>query len=129
MTHELSDLQRSAYELGGRDPGVAIDCLGLVGEIARRRGLPPPDGWPSIRDSWLQGRLDTCSGFPAGWVRQEPGTRLADLDVLLFVQRGRPGCAIVDRGLVWTANAAAGVTATPLNRWAVVHTELWRFLP
>lgn len=127
MTHEHADLMASRYALGARAPGEAIDCLGLVGEIARRRGLPPPDGWPSIRESWLQGRLDTATGFPEGWARQEPGTTVRDLDVLLFVRRGRPGCAIVDRGLVWTAEPGAGVTATPLNRWAVAHSELWRW--
>jgi hypothetical protein len=121
------DLLHSRYELGARLPGVALDCLGVVGEIARRRGLPPPDGWPSLRESWLQGRLDTSSGFPHGWERQPEGTGVVDLDVLLFVRRGRPGCAIVDRGRVWTAEPLIGVTCVPIHRWAIAHHELWRF--
>lgn len=121
------DLLRTPYELGGRQPGAALDCLGVVGEVAKRRGLPPPDGWPSLRESWLQGRLDTSSGFPQGWTRQPPGTVVADLDVLLFVRRGRPGCAIVDRGLVWTAQPLIGVTCIQLNRWSIAYHELWRF--
>ena len=127
MTADLRDILHTPYELGGRTVGVGIDCLGTVAEVARRRGLPPPDGWPSIRDAWQRGEIATATGFPAGWRRQPAGTALQDLDVLLFFSGDHPWCAIVDGGMVVTAHPKTGPHARPLNRWRLAPAEVWRY--
>lgn len=129
MTAHLRDLLHTPYELGGRQVGVGIDCLGTVAEVARRRGLPPPDGWPSIRAAWENGTLAAASGFPDGWIRMPAATGLRDGDVLLFVSGAHPWCAIVDAGFVISAHPDRGPYAVPMQRWREAPVELWRFLP
>ncbi len=124
---DLRDILHTPYRLGGRLVGIELDCLGVVGEVARRRGLPPPDGWPSIRRDWEQGRIETASGFPAGWVRQPMPCALQDGDVLVFVVGHRPGCAIVHDGWVVTAEPGRGVYRTDLSRWNIAPAEVWRW--
>ena len=128
MIAELRDILTSPFVRGGRRVGTALDCLGLVGAIAARRGLPPPDGWASIRAKWLRGELDVASGFPDGWERQAPGTTLRDGDVLVYVRGGVPGCAIVDSGHVCTTSPDTGGYACPLHRWSLPPSEVWRFV-
>lgn len=127
MIAELRDILMTPFVRGGRRIGTALDCLGLVGAVAARRGLPPPDGWASIRAKWLHGELDTASGFPDGWVRQAPGTVLRDGDVLVYVRSRLPGCAIVDSGHVLTTSPDTGAYACPLHRWTIPPAEVWRF--
>ena len=128
MTADLRDILTSPWERGGRQIGTALDCLGVVGAVAARRGLPPPDGWASIRAAWERGELDAASGFPAGWQRQPPGTPLKNGDVLVYVRGGVPGCAIVDSDMVLTSSPGTGAYACPLRRWPVPPQEVWRFV-
>ena len=129
MTPELRDILHTPYKLGGRAVGTGIDCLGVVGEIARRRGLPSPDGWPSIRDAWERGEIDSASGFPPGWRQVEPPCELCDHDVLLFFHPV-PWCAIVDDGYVWSASHLQGSAyCVPAFRWRTVPSEVWRWSP
>ncbi len=132
MTPDLRDILHTPYELGGRTVGVGIDCLGVVGAIAHRRGMAPPDGWPSIRAAWERGEIDSASGFPPGWtaVLEVPApTQWCDGDVLLF-QEPYPWCSIVDGGHVWSASHLQGSAyCVPLYRWRTMPTELWRWMP
>lgn len=127
MTADLQDILRTPYVLGGRTIGVELDCLGVTGAVAARRGMPPPDGWASIQASWARGEIDAASGFPPGWTRQPPGTGLQNGDVLVYVRGGVPGCAIVDSGMVMTSSPATGAYACPLRRWPIPPQEVWRF--
>jgi hypothetical protein len=127
MSADLRDVLGSPFVRGGRQVGVALDCLGVVGAVAARRGLPPPDGWASIKAAWERGEIDAASGFPAGWTRQPPGTVLQSGDVLVYVRGGWPGCAIVDGGLVLTSSPETGAYACPLQRWQIKPQEVWRF--
>lgn len=127
MTSDLRDILTSPFVRGGRLVGVALDCLGVVGAVAARRGLPPPDGWASIKAAWERGELAAASGFPAGWTRQPPGTPLQNGDVLVYVRSGWPGCAIVDGDMVLTSSPGTGAYACPLRRWQIPPQEVWRF--
>ena len=126
MTADMRDVLHTPYVLGGRTVGIELDCLGVVGEVARRRGLPAPDGWPSILKAMKEGRV--ASGFPPGWRRQSPPFRLQDGDVLVL-PGDHPGCAIVHGGRVYTAHPDAGVHAIALSRWNRAASEVWRFEP
>lgn len=127
-TAEFRDLLATPYALGGRTIGVGIDCLGIVGEIARRRGIPAPDGWPSIRAAWQRGEIDAATGFPAGWRRvHDCGLVFEELDVLLFFSP-HPWCAIVDGGRLWSASELQGSAyCLPLSRLHRDPDEVWRF--
>lgn len=127
MTADLRDILTSPFVRGGRQVGVALDCLGVVGAVAARRGLPPPDGWASIKAAWERGELAAASGFPAGWTRQPSGTPLQSGDVLVYVRSGWPGCAIVDGDMVLTSSPGTGAYARPLRRWPIPPQEVWRF--
>jgi hypothetical protein len=129
MSADLRDILHTPYKLGGRTVGVELDCLGVVGELARRRGWPPPDGWPSIRDAWESGVIDAASGFPAGWRRQPKDAALADGDVLVFIHRGRQGCAMVHRGYIASAAPVIGCYFLPIDRWEIEPAEVWRWQP
>jgi cell wall-associated NlpC family hydrolase len=130
MSPDMRDILHTPYVLGGRVIGTGLDCLGVVGAIAQRRGVPPPDGWPSIRAAWEQGKLPTASGFPAGWHRQPEDVVLADGDVLLFFGPGHPWCAIIDGGHLWSSSAAVGgAYCMPLSRWHRDPNEVWRWQP
>lgn len=122
----MRDLLATPYKLGGRTVGAELDCLGVVGEIARRRGLPAPDGWPSIVRAVAEGAVAT--GFPIGWARVTPIPQMQDGDVLVLPGL-HPGCAIVHEGRVWTARPEAGVHAVPIERWGQAPSEVWRFCP
>src|SRR5688572_15752383 len=50
MTLDLADVRRTSYELGGRAPGVGLDCLGVCLVIAERLGIPSPDPWRAIAE-------------------------------------------------------------------------------
>jgi cell wall-associated NlpC family hydrolase len=99
----MRDVLHTPYVLGGREIGAGLDCLGVVSIIARRRGLPPPDGWPSIRAAWERGELPTATGFPIGWRRQQPIRDLRDGDVLLYFGPGAP--VVCDRAQTGTSGA------------------------
>lgn len=125
---EVADLLRSRYELGAREPGRSIDCLGVVIVLAQRMGLCAPDPWPAIRNAWADGR-DCTSGFPPCWVRLTDSEPWQDGDVLLFHGR-HPGAGIVCRGHVWTANEEVGAAfCRPANRWQRRPAEVWRHDP
>lgn len=121
---DVSDIMRTPYVLGGRTVGEAIDCLGVVGEVARRRGLPAPDGWPSILRAVAKG--DAATGFPPGWARLADGEQWCDGDVLVL-PGAHPGCAIINDGFVLTARPGAGVHAVLLYRWSQKPSQVWRF--
>lgn len=130
MSADLRDVLHTPYQLGGRSVGVGLDCLGACGEIARRRGRPAPDGWPSIRAAWERGEIDSASGFPAGWVKQPDGVALQDGDFLLYFGVGHPWCAIVDGGNVYSSSSEVGSGyCLPLHRWRRPADEVWRFQP
>lgn len=124
MNVPTQDILRTPYRLGGRTVGAELDCLGVVGEIARRRGLPAPDGWPSILRAMAEG--SPASGFPAGWFRIAAGSPWQEGDVLVL-PGVHPGCAIVHDGRIWTARPGAGVHAVPIARWSQAPSQVWRF--
>ena len=127
----MRDVLHTPFKLGGREVGKGIDCLGVVAEIARRRGLPAPDGWPSIRAAWERGELPSATGFPKGW-RRIPHVDLRDGDVLLFFGPEHPWSAILHGGHIWSATpdrdgTAGYVYCIPIARWTRSPDELWRF--
>lgn len=124
MSFATEDILRTPYKLGGRTVGVELDCLGTVEEIARRRGVPAPGGWPDILKAVAEGR--TATGFPEGWCRVLPPVRLRDGDVMVL-PGDHPGCAIVHEGRVFTARPEAGVHAVLLHRWSQTPSEVWRY--
>jgi len=129
MTADLRDILHTPYELGGRTPGIGLDCLGVVGEIARRRGMAPPDGWPSIRDAWEHDEIEASTGFPPGWVKQDPVVGVEDGDVLLFFEP-HAWCSIVDGGMLWSASHEQGSCfCMPLFRLRRKPIEVWRWQP
>lgn len=120
----------SAYQAGGRAVGVVLDCLGVVHAICAHRGLPAPDGFPSMAAMLREGRVRAASGFPPGWQQIGTSERWEDLDVLVYhgAAAPEPWCAVLDRGLVWTAHRDRGVYSVPSHRWPTRGiTELWRF--
>lgn len=124
----MRDILHTPYALGGREIGAGLDCLGVVNAIAARRGLPPPDGWPSIRAAWERGELATATGFPAGWRRQWHLGEFHDGDVLLYHGPGHPWAAIVHAGCVWSSSEDVGSAyCMPVSRWRRPPDELWRF--
>lgn len=123
-----SDLRRTPYLEGGRRVGHGIDCLGVVLEVAACLGLPAPDPWPQIEIAWRAGRLESCTGFPAGWRRLVPPPRPADWrqgDVLLYYG-SHPWSAIMWEGHVWSAQPHVGVYSRPVHRWRRTPAEHWR---
>jgi len=120
----------TAYRLGGRIPGVGLDCLGVTIAICRLRNLPAPDPWGQIRAAWLEGKGVAATGFPAGWIKiDDPAEVIRDGDVLIFAGN-RQGVAIVHEGQVWTADAAAErVYRYPVFRLEKRPSEVWRFAP
>lgn len=126
---EFRDLLHTPYATGGRQVGVELDCLGVVGEIARRRGALPPDGWESIRIAIADGTLSAASGFPPGWKRQGDEVEIRDGDVLVYYG-AHPWCAIVHGGYVWSASAKfRHPYRLPAHRWTKVPDEVWRWAP
>lgn len=126
---EFRDLLHTPYVVGGRQVGVELDCLGVVGEIARRRGAAPPDGWVSIERAIADGNMKAATGFPAGWHRQADDEAIQNGDVLVYYG-DHPWCAIVHDGYVWSASAKMGaVYRIPAHRWSKVPAEVWRWAP
>jgi hypothetical protein len=127
---ETTDVLRSSYELGAREPGRRLDCLGTVLVLAERMGLCAPDPWRSIRRSWIEGGLQCGSGFPPCWVRlTDTKAPWRDGDVLLFFGR-HPWSAIICNGHVWSADEDVGsVYCRPVSRWSKQPAEVWRHDP
>lgn len=127
MTADVRDILHTPYELGGTIVGVGLDCYTATCAVARRRGLPPPDLVPSIREAALRGEIPT--GFPAGWESVPVPFVLQDGDILLGYGV-HPWSAIVHDGRVISASETAGcVYAVPLHRWRKPPSEVWRFRP
>lgn len=128
---DTTGLLGTPYALGGRKPGVAIDCLGTTLELARRMGLCAPDPWLQIEHAWRARAMDSFTGFPRCWGRlceAEP-SRIRDGDVLLSFAP-RPWAAIVCDGHVWSASLEVGsVFCVPLLRWHAPPAEVWRHDP
>jgi hypothetical protein len=123
---DLADVLRTPYVLGGREPGVGLDCLGTVIEIARRRNLCAPDPWRAILDAWGRGTLEARTGFPPCWQRQIDGEPIYDDDVLLFYG-AHQWCAIVIDGWLWSADEKVGtVYRVPVSRLPRWPNEVWR---
>jgi len=125
---ETGDVLRSRYQLGGRDPGRVLDCLGTTLVIARRLQLCSHDPWRSIRRAWIAG--ESCaSGFPSCWVRLADNADWQSGDVLLFHGRHH-WAAIVYAGHVWSADEDVGSAyCRPVATWARRPTEVWRLDP
>lgn len=114
------------YELGGRVPGVGIDCLGVVLWILKERGQQIPDPWETLRAQYADpGESCAQNGLPAGWRRLEEGEPLRDGDVLLGFH-AHHWSAVVHEGHVWTAKPGTGVWSRPVNRWSMRPREVWR---
>lgn len=129
MTADLRDILHTPYELGGRTVGVKIDCLGVAREICRRRGRPPPEGTQAILDAWSRGEIESATGFPAGWKKQDPTERARDGDVFLFFEP-QAWCGIIDGGQFWSASAETGFAyCMPLFRMQRAPDEVWRWQP
>lgn len=114
------ELLGTPFVEGGRRPGQSIDCLGVVLEMARRRGVRFPDPWDSVAASWRAGG-DIGTGFPEGWRRLAAGEQLADDDVVLLQQSG---VGYVLDGYVWSAAKRVGCYCVRIDR--VQPVEAWR---
>lgn len=125
-TEQRRRLLGTPYVESGREPGVGIDCLGVVLYLCTLKGLPAPDPWPQIQAAWRRGDLSTASGFPPGWSRVTDGA-ITEGDVLLFFGR-HPWSAIVFDGYVWSAHPEVGTPyCRPLIRWLKKPAETWRY--
>lgn len=125
MTQLVADLLAVPYRMGGRDPATGLDCLGLVGLLALRRGLPWQDPWLLIAAAWERGEWCPPSGFLPGWRRVDRSAELLEDDVLL-TQAAHHGCAFVHAGHLWTTNPHVGHPfGVPLHRKRP-HLEVWR---
>ncbi len=111
-----SRLRRSRHVVGGRLPGVELDCLGVALVILR-------DHFEiDVRDPWAN-LVDACSsagapgtGLPAGWFRCAADEHRQDADVLLYFDP-HPGVGIVVGGRVWSSSpAVGGAYCVPLTR-------------
>lgn len=94
-----ADLVGTPYIRGGRDPGVGLDCLGVVLEIHRRAGISvsTPDGEPTL-EHYLRTSLDEIPGLEM------------PLDVCYYRRRREPAvAALVAPGVVLTSMPKAGV--------------------
>ncbi len=118
------DILSSRYRLGGRRPGVALDCLGTCAEIGARIHACVGDPWKQIHEDWLAGKIDASSALPKCRVRAEPGAALRHGDLLLFYPPApaHPWVAIVAFGHVWSADAKIG---SPYGR----RIDLWTRRP
>lgn len=121
---DIADILATPFVRGGMTVGKGIDCYGVTCELVRRRGWPPPDGMPSIREAGERGERPT--GFPPGWHSLPHGEAICDGDVLLGYGE-RPWSAFVHRGHVVSANPDHGPFAIPLRRWHRPPSEVWRF--
>lgn len=115
------DLIGTPFREGARIPGVEIDCLGVVLEMARRRAIDLPDPWQSVAAEWRRTR-SIGSGFPVGW-RRLTNEVLMDDDVVLMSGQG---VGYVLDGYVWTASPNVGCCAIQLHRASDRIEEAWR---
>lgn len=127
MTVDTSGLLGTPYRLGGRLPGIEIDCLGTVLELTRRElgEACSPDPWRSIMRTWARGEVETSNGFPPCWRRSAAGAPVVDGAVLVFFG-SHPWCAKVVNGHVWSSDADIGsVYCRPLDRLKAKPAEVW----
>lgn len=125
---DLRDILATPYRLDGdQQVGIGLSCFGTVREVARRLGLPPPEGWPTLLDDWRAGRAEISTGLPPGWQLQPAGTAWQQGDLLVFTRGGRPGCGIIDAGFVVSAEPSVGPYRLPIHRWRLPVTEVWRY--
>jgi hypothetical protein len=117
-------LLRTPYELGGRQIGAGIDCLGVVLFVLEQRGEGIPDPWETLARHYREpGQSPGDAGFPEGWRRGDPPFR--DGDVLLFFGEHH-WSAIVHDGFVWSSHPSPGTWSRPLNRFSKTPQEVWR---
>lgn len=124
---ELAELLNEARRWEGtphRDrmakPGVGIDCLFFLRELAVFAGVLPPFQMPFYRPIWGVGRefnviervLLTCCHA----VKLDPAEPLQDGDAVIFtVGKQSNHVALVLDGMLWHSVADQGVTADPLT--------------
>jgi cell wall-associated NlpC family hydrolase len=81
--NDLQDLVGVPWVAGGRDPRVGLDCLGLVLEAARRRGLPAEEPADALeRVAQVQGWSIRDDDFPGDWRPVEPPYETNDVLLL-----------------------------------------------
>lgn len=119
------DLLSMQWRSGARGEGGRIDCLGVVIELARRRGRPLQDPWQRAGELQSAG-LPVDHLFSPGWCKVSGPP--ADDDVLLFgAGAGELGVGYVLGGHLWSASRRRGPFRLPLHR---LHwDELWRWAP
>lgn len=123
MMHSTAQLLGTPYVRGGRQVGIGLDCLGVVLEMARARGVDAQDPWHLLEQNWNCGVREPGTGFPPGW-RQVADAPQDDDVVLLRTDLG--GVGYVLDGYVWTASRHAGVHRLPLHRARMVVSQVWR---
>ncbi len=121
------DLLRAGFRRGGRNPDDALDCAGVVLELARRRMRPLRDPWDQVREQWQAGQQVPGHAFSAGWRRVDGAP--ADDDVVILESAREQGVGYVLDGYVWTASVEHGVYRAPLARLAPRIRQVWRWEP
>jgi cell wall-associated NlpC family hydrolase len=126
----VDDLIGTPFVRGGRQPGVALDCLGLVLEVARRRGIPAVDPWDLLRSRWDAGDREIGDKhFPVGWDQTCSEPQANDLLVMLDPRANtETHLAFVDSpGWVIQSTEVAGVVRTPLARVSHLIRRVYRW--
>lgn len=123
---EHEDLIGVPFAIGGRDPSIGLDCVGLLLEVYRRAGIIMPSVPGGYGDTWGSDWEIIREMERLGWSRIT-GTVQA-LDAVLVPDRdsGLPTHVgvLLDESRVLHAHRSCGVVVTPLRALRV--ESIWR---
>jgi cell wall-associated NlpC family hydrolase len=99
-------------------PGVGVDCLHLLGQIATAAGVLPPFRFPYYDPNWGIGRrnnvLERIFMLTTNCDRIDPNEAMQEGDVIIFaVGRQSNHCAIYLGSAIWHAQCGQVVKPEP----------------